>query len=135
MSRSSRRKQIDIGLLLIRVTVGGSMLAFHGIPKLMKGPEVWEKIGVAMSNIGIHFFTPFWGFAATMAETVGALFVILGLFLRPSAAVLAFTMLIAFISHLSKGDSLAAASHPLELMLVLIALVITGAGSYAIDKK
>ncbi|WP_262713862.1 hypothetical protein [Sphingobacterium cavernae] len=39
MSRSTTHIRKDVGLLLIRLAIGGSMLAFHGIPKLMKGPE------------------------------------------------------------------------------------------------
>lgn len=135
MSRSSLHIRKDVGILVIRLAIGASMLAFHGIPKLMMGTSNWEKIGAAMHKIGITFATSFWGFAAIAAECVGALFIIIGLFTRPTAVVLAFTMLIAFISHLAKGDSLAAASHPLELLFIFVALAITGAGKYSIDKK
>lgn len=135
MSRSITHIRKDVGLLIIRIVIGGTMLAFHGIPKVLKGVENWEKIGSAMHNIGITFMTPAWGFAAIIAECVGAALIILGLFTRPTALVLAFTMLIAFISHLSKGDTLAASSHPLELMFIFIALAIAGAGKYSIDKK
>lgn len=135
MSRSTTNIRKDIGLLLIRLAIGGSMLAFHGIPKLMKGPENWEKIGSAMHKIGITFITSFWGFSATMAECIGSILIIIGLFTRPTALVLAFTMLIAFIMHLENGDGMIKSSHPMELMLIFVALTISGAGKYSIDKK
>ncbi|WP_159633442.1 DoxX family protein [Sphingobacterium composti Ten et al. 2007 non Yoo et al. 2007] len=135
MSRSSRSHKRDIGILIIRVVIGGCMLLFHGLPKLINGPEVWEKVGAAMGNIGITFWSSFWGFAATMTESVGALLIMVGLFTKHTSLVLAFTMLIATISHLSKGDTWAASSHSIELMAVFIALYFTGAGKFSIDKK
>lgn len=135
MSRSITHIRKDVGLLIIRVAIGGSMLAFHGIPKIIKDPENWEKLGTAMHKIGITFMTSFWGFAAMAAESVGAALIILGLFTRPTACVLAFTMLIASISHLANGDGIMKASHSIELMFVFIALAIAGAGKYSVDKK
>jgi len=135
MSRSTTHIRKDVALLLIRITIGGSMLAFHGIPKLLKGPENWEKIGTAMHKIGITFMTSFWGFSATMAECIGSALLIIGLFTRPTALVLAFTMLIAFITHLANGDGMVKSSHAMELMFVFIALGIAGAGKYSLDKK
>lgn len=132
---STQTKKKDIGLLIIRVVIGGTMLAFHGLPKLTKGPEAWEKIGLSMSNIGINFFPSVWGFSAAMVETFGAIFIIIGLWIRPSSILLAFTMLIALISHLSKGDSLATSSHALELMSICIALFLLGPGRYSVDRK
>lgn len=135
MNRSTAHIRKDVALLIIRVAIGGSMLAFHGIPKLIKDPENWEKIGSAMHKIGITFMTSFWGFSAMLAESVGAALIILGLFTRPTSLILAFTMLIATITHLANGDGIIKASHPMELMFVFIALAIAGAGKYSIDKK
>ncbi len=135
MSRSTLHIRKDVGILIIRVAIGASMLTFHGIPKLMMGPSNWEKIGAAMHKIGITFATSFWGFSAVAAECAGAILIIIGLFTRPAALVLAFTMLVAFISHLAKGDTLAVASHPLELLFIFLALAVTGAGKYSLDKK
>ena len=135
MNRSTAHIRKDVALLIIRVAIGGSMLAFHGIPKLIKDPENREKIGSAMHKIGITFMTSFWGFSAMLAESVGAALIILGLFTRPTSLILAFTMLIATITHLANGDGIIKASHPMELMFVFIALAIAGAGKYSIDKK
>ena len=42
----------DLGLLLLRVGIGVSMIAFHhGYDNLVGGPEVWEKIGKGMVDL------------------------------------------------------------------------------------
>ncbi len=125
----------DLGLLILRVVVGVTMFAFHGLPKMMGGPDLWGKIGSSMGNLGIHFLPSFWGFSAALVETVGAILVILGLWSRPASLLLAFTMVIAMVSHLMNGDGLSQASHALELCAIFLAIFFTGPGKYSIDKK
>lgn len=125
----------DIGLLIIRVVIGITMIAFHGLGKLMGGPDTWTKIGGSLSNIGINFTPMLFGLSASLIETVGSLLFILGLWTRPVAALLAVTMLIAAISHLSRGDGFSGASHAIELLAVYIGFILIGPGKYSIDKK
>ena len=101
---------VDAGLLFLRVGLG-SMMITHGWGKLMGGPELWEKLGGAMAHLGLDFAPTFWGFAAAATETFGALFLILGVLTRVQAGLLAFTMLVAAVMHLSAGDGLGGASH------------------------
>ena len=63
----------DTGLLIIRVGVGLSFIFLHGGPKFFGGPEVWERIGCGMGNLGIDFAPVFWGFCAAAAEFLGAI--------------------------------------------------------------
>jgi putative oxidoreductase len=49
--------------------------------------------------------------------------------------VMAFTMLIALVYHLSKGDSFIKYSHALESGIVFLALIFTGPGKFSFDKK
>src|SRR5690606_15176708 len=122
----------DFGLLILRIVVGLTMFAFHGFPKMAGGPELWEKIGSSMGNLGLHFLPTFWGFSAALVETVGAVLVILGLWNKPASLLLAFTMLIAFITHLMNGDGMARASHAVELCAVFLTLFFTGPGKYRV---
>lgn len=85
--------------------------------------------------MGIHFIPAFWGFMAAATETVGGLFLLLGLFFRPSALLLAFTMIVAGLMHLSKGDGISGASHAIELFFVFFGLVFVGPGRHSVDKK
>lgn len=125
----------DTGLLIIRLVIGISMIAFHGIPKIVGGVETWEKIGGAMGNLGISFFPVFWGLLATLAESLGAVFFTIGLWTKPSSAVLAFTMIMATVFHLAEGHGLAKSSHTIELLAVFVAFCIMGAGRYSVDKR
>ncbi len=128
---NARRR--DIGLFVLRLVIGLSMLVFHGWGKLQGGPERWEGLGGQMANLGIRFAPVFWGFMAMFAEVVCSALLVLGVLFRPSAAMLAFTMLVAVIRHLSlpedaSGAGWKGASHALELLGVYVALLLTGPG-------
>jgi putative oxidoreductase len=128
------KSHVSLGLLVVRVGLG-VMFVIHGFPKLMGGPELWAKLGGAMGNLGITFAPTFWGFMAAVAEGVGGLFLLLGLAFRPAAALMAFTMLVAMMHHISAGDSfLHQSSRPLELMFVFLALALTGPGPISLDR-
>jgi putative oxidoreductase len=72
---------------------------------------------------------------STGAETLGGLALILGLFTRPAAAVLAFNMAVAFFAvHLKNGFFLPTGfEYALTMLVANIALVLTGAGAFALD--
>ena len=128
-------KAKDIGLLIIRLAVGASMLIFHGIPKVSGGVEKLESFGNAMKHVGINFIPVFWGGAAAGAEVLGSLLFMLGLWTRPVSAVMALTMLVASIYHLGEGHGWAKSSHTIELFFVFVAFALMGAGKYSVDKK
>lgn len=111
------------------------MFLYHGAPKIFGGPEKWEKVGTAMTSVGIDFFPAFWGFMAAFSEFFGGICVILGLFFRPACILLTITMAIAASMHLSKGDGLTVASHAIEDGILFLALILIGPGKYALDEK
>lgn len=130
----------DLGLLVMRLGIGVSMLAFHGWGKITAGPERWEKLGGEMAHFGIRFLPVFWGLMAALAESLGAVLIVLGFLFRPAAAVLGFTMLVAALRHLNlpadaPGAGWSGASHALELLAVCLGLVLTGPGKYALGPK
>lgn len=126
-------KYRDIGLLILRVGIGGMMI-FHGAPKMFGGPERWEGTGKAMAVIGIKFLPVMWGFLASFAEFVGGIFVILGLFFRPMSFLIFFTMFIASLRGLARGNGLRGAAHPIEVGIVFLSLIFIGPGKYSIDE-
>src|SRR4028118_1524002 len=115
----------DFGLLIMRVGLGVMMIT-HGYPKLMGGPEKWQKIGASMANLGIHDFPGFWGFMAAFAEGIGGLLIVLGLFFRPACLLIIFTMIIAAVSHFSKGDGVGGAGHAIELAFAYFGMLFVG---------
>lgn len=127
-------KYRDPGLLLLRIGLG-IMFLNHGLPKLMGGPERWAGMGGAMKNLGITFAPAFWGFMAAFAESAGGVALILGLAFRPACLLLAFTMTVATLYHLNKGDGIRGASHAIEVGIVFLSLVLIGPGKYSLDKK
>ena len=133
-------RHADLGLLVIRLGVGLSLLLFHGWGKITGGPERWERTGREMANLGIRFYPVFWGLMAALAESLGAVLLMLGLFFRPSAGVIAFTMFVAALRHLNlpadaPNSGWSGASHALELLAVAIGLVFLGPGKYSLAPR
>lgn len=127
-------KYKNLGLLLIRIGLG-ILFIWHGIPKLAGGPDLWEKIGGAMKNVGISYAPAFWGFMAAVTETFGGLLLMIGLVFRPVCLLLVINLIIAAMMHFAKGDGLQGASHAIEDAIMFLGLVFVGPGLYSIDKK
>jgi putative oxidoreductase len=133
---SNLQINLNLGLLVVRLGIGLSILGFHGYGKLTGGPEVWKMVGGAMGNLGLSFLPVFWGFLAMAAEFAGSILIMLGVLFRPATLVLAFTMFVAVIMHLNMpaenpNAGWSGASHALELLIVYVGLFLTGPGKYA----
>ncbi len=134
MQEETSNRLTNVGLLILRIGLGIIMMA-HGIPKLAGGVELWQKLGGAMGVFGINFAPAFWGFMAAFSESIGGLFLLLGIGVRIFAALLAFTMLVAFLMHAHKGDGFKVYSHALSLAVVFFAIVVIGGGNLSIGAK
>lgn len=130
-----KKKWMDLGLLLVRVGVGASMIINHGYEKMISGPQKWEAVGKVMEELGITFLPLAWGFMAAFAEFFGALFLMTGFLTRGAAFLLSFLMFVAFYHHLHAGDGFKGASHPFELMCIFILILFIGGGKYSLDSK
>ncbi len=124
----------NTGLLVLRIGIGAMMMV-HGFPKIMGGPDKWIALGGTMKVIGIDFLPIVWGFMAAITEGLGGFLLLLGLFFRPVNMLLAFTMFIAALMHLKKGDGILVASHAVELAVLFVALIFIGPGKYSVDGK
>lgn len=127
----------DAALLVLRLGVGLSLLLFHGYGKITAGPESWAGLGKNMAHVGISFLPAFWGFMAAFAESFGSLFLVLGVFFRPAAALLAMAMFVAAARHLGlpadeSGAGWRGASHALEILAVSLCLLLAGPGRYTL---
>lgn len=134
----------DVGLLVLRVGVGLSVLLFHGWGKITAGPELWARIGTSMDGLGLAFAPTMWGFLAACAESAGSALLALGVLFRPAALALMITMFVAVSHHLGipageRGAGWSGASHALELLVVYSGLFLTGPGRFHVrfrpDKK
>ena len=71
--------------LILRVTVGGLMI-FHGIHKLINGHG---HVAASLQGAGLPEFIKY---GVPVGEVLEPLLMILGVLVRPSAAIVAFTM-------------------------------------------
>lgn len=124
----------NVGLLLIRLVLGGMFMAF-GIPKLKAGSAMWEGIGSAMGHFGLTKFYIFFGLMAALTEAVGGLLIIIGFKFRVATILLAFTMLVASVHLYLSGQEFGMYSRPIELMAVFVGLTLIGAGKYSVDRR
>ena len=124
-------RSLDLGLLVIRLGFGLGFVWFHGLPKLLGGPERWAGVGSAMGNFGIDFGHQWWGLLAAVIETFGGLFLGAGLFFRPVSLALMAVMLAASVNHIVTGQG--SPGHALKNAFLFIGLAFTGPGRYSVD--
>lgn len=123
--------RFDLGLLVLRLGFGLGFVWYHGWPKIVGGPERWAGVGGAMGNYGIGFGAEWWGLAAALAETVGALCIAAGFLFRPMALALAFVMVTATVNHITTGQGTPA--HAFKNVWVFLGAAIAGPGRYSVD--
>jgi putative oxidoreductase len=132
---TSLGKYRDFAPTVLRVLLGLTLVFAHGLPKVME-PERWENTGRAMASIGITFMPVFWGFMAGATELLAGILFLIGLAVRPSAALMVFVMFVAAAqSVMTVGNLGGGRAHPVDFAAGAIALMILGAGAYSLDRK
>ncbi|MDZ7716854.1 MAG: DoxX family protein [Balneolaceae bacterium] len=127
-------KYRNVGLLILRIGLG-IMLIIHGSPKLFGGPEMWTEVGQATQSLGINFTPMFFGFMAAITEFFGGIFLLLGLFFKPTLSMLIVVMIVATATNIAANDGFAAISHSIELAIVFISLLFIGPGKLSLDNR
>jgi putative oxidoreductase len=122
--------QRDLGLLILRIGIGIAFM-MHGYPKLFMGGAAGLAKGLAAAGIPGGIVG---AYMAGMAEFFGGMALIFGILARPTAAAMAFNMLVALTFHLSRGDPFLTYSHALESGILFLSLLITGPGKYSLDR-
>lgn len=124
------------GALVLRVPVG-IIFAAHGAQKLFGwfGGYGLDGTGQFFGSVGLN---PGYLMAllAGAAEFFGGLALVVGLFVRPAAAALAFAMLVAiFAVHWSKGFFLdkGGYEYALALFAASVSLLFSGGGRFSAD--
>lgn len=114
----------NTGLLVLRIGV-----AFIFI---MAG---WQKVSHLQTTVGMFSqmgFNAFWAYVASFVELLGGIVILLGVWTRLAAALLAITMIVAvYITRANAGMMMT----PLILLFVNLSLFFTGGGAYSLAKK
>jgi putative oxidoreductase len=125
----------DVGLLILRVVVGGVVLA-HGLQKLgmLGGGGVAGTTGF-MASLR---FTPSrpWALIVTLAETVGAVLMILGLLGPIGPGIVAADLIVAVLSfHAPKGfwNNDGGYEYVSVIAAGALAIALIGHGAYSLD--
>ena len=124
MNGGSRKKQW--GLLVLRFVVG-IVFIYHGWMKLT---GIDGATGM-MQGIGLPM-PMFWAWLVALVEFVGGIAVILGVFNRVVAALLAINMVVALLTVHVKMPYGSATEFPIVLLGALISLHLIGPGKCAL---
>jgi putative oxidoreductase len=116
--------------LLLRLVLGAIFIA-HGFQKVSSGVH-----GFSGSVARLGFPAPYlFAWAAALAEFLGGICIVLGLFARWAALAIAIVMTVAVTQvHLHQG-LVGGYEFPLVLLAVAVAIVLTGAGPISFDKN
>jgi len=118
-----------IGLLVLRIALGAIFLT-HGYPKLVRpNPEMQHMF--TQHGLPAQFV-----YVAGILESFGGALLVLGLFTRPAALLLAIEMGVAIWKVHSSGGILAVHLYefPFALAAACVALATVGSGTLSIDE-
>ncbi|MCI0412816.1 DoxX family protein [bacterium] len=126
----------DIGLLLLRLGTGLLLIMNHGWGKLVSAfgylaqGKPWKFIeGVA--NLGFPF-PAFFAVAAALAESIGSILLIIGLFTRYAALFIAINMSVAIYRHLTSDFRFELAAL---YLCIALAFLFLPPGRFSMDAK
>lgn len=127
------------GLLILRISFSLMMLIGHGIPKIQQFSELKNKF-YAPDFFPLHWMNSTVSLSATIAAEVFApILMFFGIATRPSAFLLAFTMVVgAFSVHqpdpwFLRPGVVQAKELAMLYLIPMLVLIISGAGAWSAD--
>jgi putative oxidoreductase len=118
--------QADLGLLALRLLAGLGLAFGHGLGKLPPS----EGLVAEIAGLGLPAPALF-AWAAGLVEFVGGLLIAAGLLTRPTAALVALTMLLAYLGGDAGGFRAGEAAYLYFAVAVL--LLLAGPGRFSHD--
>jgi len=114
----------DSGLLVLRIGVG----VIFFMSGWMKAADMSATVGF-FASVG---FSAFWAYLVTAVELVGGAFVVLGIYARTSALLLAIIMVVA--SYVVSGNPQAMIT-PVLMLSATVSLLLSGSGKYSVKEE
>lgn len=127
----------DVAILVLRLFLGICFVV-HGLGKLgIVGPGNMAGFVGWLKSLGVPF-AAVQARAAMLSEIVGGSLIAIGLFTRPAAAVVFFTMIVAATIGHKGGGYLITNTPPgneyaLNLAMFMVVLLMLGPGRYSLD--
>ncbi len=121
----------DCAPLILRVATG-LVFAMHGYQKFTNGID---KTAGFLDTLGFPMATAF-AVILIAAELLGGIMLVLGLFTRYTAKILAIVAIVAlFTVHIGKGFFIAKGGYEFILLILAatVSIMITGPGKWALD--
>ena len=132
----TRYTETDWGLLLLRLGFAALLIGLHGWTRFLRAfnfvvhGQAWTFVSV-VERLGFPYPSVF-AVLSALSESVAVVFVALGLFARPAAAVIAFNMSVAFYNEAAKGDSF---ELPGLYLLLAAVIIVAGPGRAVVGAK
>jgi uncharacterized membrane protein YphA (DoxX/SURF4 family) len=133
--RFDKSKTRNIILLLVRIWLGYRMFtaSYSSVTDILFHPKE-RAFFIKWFGEELHFPMPLlMAFLAKGAELSGGVFVFLELFTRPTALLIAFTMLIATLSANLGADWNIDGGFTVSYFLFALILFVEGSGKYSLD--
>tara|TARA_B100000530_G_scaffold322835_1_gene258154 strand:- start:48 stop:497 length:450 start_codon:yes stop_codon:yes gene_type:complete len=127
-----RQKLQDISLFILRFLPSYYMIANHGWKKITN-PEKWERYGKFFTKYfgdNLDFANIPFGFMASFSESICAVMVLLGILTQPASILIAFTMLVAALHHITGTGS---PENALVFFSIYTTITLAGPGRYSLD--
>lgn len=131
--QTSSEKQINLGLLLVRLGIAASLLIFS-IPKLMGGDSSWTQTVSKIKFLPDGTPLKWVGLTLLLFQVLGSLGMITGGFFRLSAVLLTTAYTFYFINYLTIGYKILP-PYAAALAFTCIGLMFIGPGRFSVALK
>lgn len=127
----------DLALLIGRLAIGICFI-IHALGKLgVVGNGSMKAFAEWLASLGVPF-APLQAQAAMLSELVGGALLAVGLFTRPAAVVLVFTMIVAgVVGHRGAGYLITndppGAEYTINLAVISLVFALLGPGAHSLD--
>ena len=133
--RSNKEQLLQVVLLFIRIWLGYRMItaSYSSVTGMLTSPAEREFFTKWFGS-ELHFPFPLvMAFIAKSSELIGGIFVLIGLFTKKAAGLIAFTMFIATITANLGKDWVIDGGFTVSYFLFALILIVMGGGGYSLD--
>ena len=126
------------GIFFLRLVLGTAMV-YHGWSKVIPAGGPFHHNATAALDHFSHYIVslglpPWMGYLSALTEFVGGILVLVGLFTRFAAFMIAGNLIVALL-YVNIHHGYAGSEYTLALLAMAFLLMLAGAGKLALDRK